>query len=282
MDSKEIEKRRITFDDYSRRDDNGTEYWSARDIMKPLGYSRWENFNEAIKRAIVSCETSKTPVECHFREVTKMVQSGVAKKPVADYMLTRFACYLIAQNGDPRKDEIALAQAYFAVQTRKQEEIERRVAEIQRLQSRKALAESEKQLAGIAFERGVDSKGFARIKSRGDKALFGGNDTRAMKRRLGVSEKSPLADHLSNVAISAKNLAASMTSYNVEQHDLNGTTAIENEHVGNNTSVRATLLERRITPEDLPAEEDTKRVERRIKTEERRLMKNAEGFKSEE
>lgn len=282
MDSKEIEKRRITFDDYSRRDDNGTEYWSARDIMKPLGYSRWENFNEAIKRAIVSCETSKTPVECHFREVTKMVQSGVAKKPVADYMLTRFACYLIAQNGDPRKDEIALAQAYFAVQTRKQEEIERRVAEIQRLQSRKALAESEKQLAGIAFERGVDSKGFARIKSRGDKALFGGNDTRAMKRKLGVSEKSPLADHLSNVAISAKNLAASMTSYNVEQHDLNGTTAIENEHVDNNTSVRATLLKRRITPEDLPAEEDTKRVERRIKTEERRLMKNAEGFKSEE
>lgn len=250
MDSREIEKRRIAFDDYSRRDDNGTEYWSARDIMKPLGYSRWENFNEAIKRAIISCETSKTPVECHFREVTKMVQSGVAKKPIVDFVLTRFACYLIAQNGDPRKDEIALAQAYFAVQTRKQEEIERRVAEIQRLQSRKALAESEKQLAGIAFERGVDSKGFARIKSRGDRALFGGNDTRAMKRRLGVSEKSPLADHLSNVAISAKNLAASMTSYNVEQHDLNGTTAIENEHVGNNMSVRTTLLERRITPED--------------------------------
>ncbi len=119
MDSKEIEKRRIAFDDYSRRDDNGTEYWSARDIMKPLGYSRWENFNEAIKRAIISCETSKTPVECHFREVTKMVQSGVAKKPIVDFMLTRFACYLIAQNGDPRKDEIALAQAYFAVQTRK-------------------------------------------------------------------------------------------------------------------------------------------------------------------
>ena len=250
--------------------------------MKPLGYSRWENFNEAIKRAIISCETSKTPVECHFREVTKMVQSGVAKKPIVDFMLTRFACYLIAQNGDPRKDEIALAQAYFAVQTRKQEEIERRVAEIQRLQSRKALAESEKQLAGIAFERGVDSKGFARIKSRGDRALFGGNDTRAMKRRLGVSEKSPLADHLSNVAISAKNLAASMTSYNVEQHDLNGTTAIENEHVGNNMSVRTTLLERQITPEDLPAEEDTKKVERRIKTEEKQLMKNTEGFKSEE
>lgn len=142
MDSKEIEKRRIAFDDYSRRDDNGTEYWSARDIMKPLGYSRWENFNEAIKRAIISCETSKTPVECHFREVTKMVQSGVAKKPIVDFMLTRFACYLIAQNGGPRKDEIALAQAYFAVQTRKQEEIERRVAEIQRLQSRKALAVS--------------------------------------------------------------------------------------------------------------------------------------------
>lgn len=119
MDSKEIEKRRIAFDDYSRRDDNGTEYWSARDIMKPLGYSRWENFNEAIKRAIISCETSKTPVECHFREVTKMVQSGVAKKPIVDFMLTRFACYLIAQNGDPRKDEIALAQAYTACERKR-------------------------------------------------------------------------------------------------------------------------------------------------------------------
>lgn len=281
MDSKEIEKRRLIFDDYSHKDENDIEYWLARDIMRPLGYSRWENFHEAIKRAIVSCETAKTPVENHFREVTKMVKSGVASKPVNDFMLTRFACYLVAQNGDPRKDEIALAQAYFAIQTRKQEAIEQRVAEIQRIQSRKALAEAEKQLAGIAFERGVDSRGFARIKSRGDKALFGGHDTRAMKKRLNVPEKSALADHLSSVAISAKNLAASMTTYNVERHDLSGTTAIENEHVGNNVSVRSTLLERGIKPENLPAEEDTKRVERRMKSDERKMMRNPEGFKGE-
>lgn len=279
MDSKEIEKRRLIFDDYSHKDENDIEYWLARDIMRPLGYSRWENFHEAIKRAMVSCETAKTPVENHFREVTKMVKSGVASKPVNDFMLTRFACYLVAQNGDPRKDEIALAQAYFAIQTRKQEAIEQRVAEIQRIQSRKALAEAEKQLAGIAFERGVDSRGFARIKSRGDKALFGGHDTRAMKKRLNVPEKSALADHLSSVAISAKNLAASMTTYNVERHDLSGTTAIENEHVGNNVSVRSTLLERGIKPENLPAEEDTKKVERRMKSDERKMMRNPEGFK---
>lgn len=281
MDSKEIEKRRLIFDDYSHKDENDIEYWLARDIMRPLGYSRWENFHEAIKRAMVSCETAKTPVENHFREVTKMVKSGVASKPVNDFMLTRFACYLVAQNGDPRKDEIALAQAYFAIQTRKQEAIEQRVAEIQRIQSRKALAEAEKQLAGIAFERGVDSRGFARIKSRGDKALFGGHDTRAMKKRLNVPEKSALADHLSSVAISAKNLAASMTTYNVERHDLSGTTAIENEHVGNNVSVRSTLLERGIKPENLPAEEDTKKVERRMKSDERKMMRNPEGFKGE-
>lgn len=281
MDSKEIEKRRLIFDDYSHKDEDDIEYWLARDIMRPLGYSRWENFHEAIKRAMVSCETAKTPVENHFREVTKMVKSGVASKPVNDFMLTRFACYLVAQNGDPRKDEIALAQAYFAIQTRKQEAIEQRVAEIQRIQSRKALAEAEKQLAGIAFERGVDSRGFARIKSRGDKALFGGHDTRAMKKRLNVPEKSALADHLSSVAISAKNLAASMTTYNVERHDLSGTTAIENEHVGNNVSVRSTLLERGIKPENLPAEEDTKKVERRMKSDERKMMRNPEGFKGE-
>ena len=167
MDSREIEKRRLIFDDYSQKDEDGVEYWLARDIMKPLGYSRWENFYEAIKRAMISCETAKTPVECHFREVTKMVKSGVASKPVNDFELTRFACYLIAQNGDPRKDEIALAQAYFAIQTRKQEAIERRVAEIQRIQSRKALAEAEKQAetttaTGIRTADGRSSDGIRR------------------------------------------------------------------------------------------------------------------------
>ena len=249
MDRSEIKKRSLVFDEYVHTE-NGIEFWYARDIMKPLGYARWENFEVAIKRAQASCEASNNQVISHFREVTKMVKAGVADKRVKDLKLTRYACYLIAQNGDVRKEEIALAQAYFAVQTRKQEIIEQRVAELQRLHSRKALSESEKQLAGIAFERGVDGKGFAQIKSRGDKALFGGHDTRDMKKRLGVPDEKPLADVLPNVTIAAKNLATSMTAYNTEQKDLHGAGEIGNEHVDNNRSVRGTLVDRGICPEN--------------------------------
>lgn len=131
MESNEVQKRKLAFDECSREDEDGVEYWLARDIMRPLGYSRWENFETAVKRAMASCEASKTPVESHFRETTKMVELGSgSSREVRDYKLTRYACYLIAQNGDPRKEEIALAQAYFAVQTRRQEVIEQRMAEI--------------------------------------------------------------------------------------------------------------------------------------------------------
>lgn len=277
MDKDEIRRRSLAFDDYAH-DDGGVEFWYARDIMRPLGYARWENFEAAIKRAMVSCESAETPVESHFREVTKIVEAGVASKEVKDYKLTRYACYLIAQNGDVRKEEIALAQAYFAVQTRKQEVIEQRVVELQRLQSRHALSESEKQLAGVAFERGVDSKGFAKIKSQGDKALFGGRGTRAMKRKLGVPDGKPLADVLPNVTLAAKNLATSMTAYNTEAKDLIGVDEIQSEHVGNNQSVRKTLVDRGIRPEDLPPEEDTRKIERRVKADEKKLIKKPKGF----
>lgn len=176
MDSSDIEKWRVKLDSYANVED-GVEYWLARDLMEPMGYTRWENFAEVVKRAKVSCETNKTPVDSHFRDTTKMVTAGVAARAVKDYKLTRYACYLIAQNGDSNKPEIALAQAYFAVQTRRQELIEQRFAEIQRLQARHSLSDSEKQLSGIAFKRGVDSKGFAIIKSKGDEALFGGRST---------------------------------------------------------------------------------------------------------
>lgn len=279
MEKKDIEKRKLVFDQYSNTDENGVEYWLARDIMKPLGYTQWRNFETTIKRAMVSCETAKTPVQNHFAEVSKMVSLGSGStRKLKDYKLTRYACYLIAQNGDPRKDEIALAQAYFAIKTRTQELIEQRVAEIQRLQSRKALSETEKQLASVVFERGVDSRGFARIKSQGDRALFGGHDTKAMKKRLGVSDRKPLADVLPDVTLAAKNLAGAMTAHNVAERDLHGVTNIQNEHVGNNVSVRSTLVERGIYPESLPAEEDTKKVERRLKADERSLPKSEKGF----
>lgn len=280
MDCNAIKKRSTLFDEFAHEED-GVEFWCARDLMEPLGYARWENFDEAVKRAMVSCENNETPVDSHFREVTKMVKSGVASVPRKDYKLTRYACYLIAMNGDTRKPEIAIAQAYFAVQTRKQELIEQKVAEIQRVQSRRALADSEKALSAVVYEHGISDRGFGIMRSRGDEALFGGYTTAQMKGRLGLAQSRPLTDKLADVAINAKTLVNSMTSYNVDDRDLNGDTQIIGEHVGNSRSVRATLLERGITPEDLPPAEDTKKLERRLKSDERKLKKGSDGFASE-
>lgn len=243
-----------------------------------MGYTRWENFAEVVKRAKVSCETNKTPVDSHFRDTTKMVIAGVAARAVKDYKLTRYACYLIAQNGDSNKPEIALAQAYFAVQTRRQELIEQRFAEIQRLQARHSLSDSEKQLSGIAFKRGVDSKGFAIIKSKGDEALFGGRSTAEMKQQLGIPKSAALADRLADVLIKAKDLTNSMTAFNAEEHDLYGLDHIKQEHVENNASVRGSLIDRGIVPENLPPAEDTKKLERRVKADEKKLKEGTDGF----
>ncbi len=250
-----------------------TEYWRARDIQELLGYARWENFIEAIRRAVVSCETTGFAVEDHFRETTKLIEAGKgARRPVPDYLLTRYACYLIAQNGDPKKEEIAFAQSYFALQTRKQELIADRMALISRMEARERLKESEKRLSQNIYERGVDDAGFARIRSKGDQALFGGIATADMKRRLGIiSEGRPLADFLPTLTIAAKNLANEMTNYNVEEKDLQGEPAITSEHVQNNTSVRAMLGQRGIRPERLPPEEDIKKLERRVKSDEKKL-----------
>lgn len=277
MDSRDIEKWRVKLDSYANVED-GVEYWLARDLMEPMGYTRWENFAEVVKRAKVSCETNKTPVDSHFRDTTKMVTAGVAARAVKDYKLTRYACYLIAQNGDSNKPEIALAQAYFAVQTRRQELIEQRFAEIQRLQARHSLSDSEKQLSGIAFKRGVDSKGFAIIKSKGDEALFGGRSTAEMKQQLGIPKSAALADRLADVLIKAKDLTNSMTAFNAEEHDLYGLDKIKQEHVENNTSVRGSLIDRGIVPENLPPAEDTKKLERHVKADEKKLKEGTDGF----
>jgi DNA-damage-inducible protein D len=233
---------------------------------------RWENFETALKRAVASCETTGIAGSDHFREVTKMIAIGKnANRPVTDYMLTRYACYLIAQNGDPHKPEIAFAQGYFAVQTRKQELIEERVAYIERVETRGRLRESEKRLSQNIFERGVDDAGFGRIRSKGDKALFGGIDTAGMKKRLDVRGNRPLADFLPTLTVAAKNLAAEMTNHNVEASDLYGEPSITSEHIQNNTSVRDMLGKRGIKPENLPPSEDIKKLERRVKSEEKKL-----------
>ena len=244
--------------------------------MPLLGYERWENFDKTIARAIESCETSGINVPDHFREVTKLITAGKgAQRPIKNYMLTRYACYLIAQNGDPKKEEIAFAQSYFAVQTRKQELIEERIALVERTEARGRLRESEKRLSQNIYERGVDDAGFGRIRSKGDQALFGGYTTLEMKSRLGVKEKRPLADFLPTLTIAAKNLATEMTNYNVEEKDLQGEGAITGEHVQNNLSVREMLGQRGIKPEDLPPSEDIKKLERRVKSQEKKMAAQA-------
>ena len=277
MDKKRIEQAKQQFDLVLHKDDESDgEFWYARELMVLLGYERWENFDKAIQRAMDSCEVSGIAVENHFREVTKMVPLGSgSKRSVKDYMLTRYACYLIAQNGDPRKEEIAFAQGYFAVQTRKQELIEERIALIERTEARERLRESEKRLSQNIYERGVDDAGFGRIRSKGDQALFGGYTTQQMKNRLGVKETRPLADFLPTLTIAAKNLATEMTNYNVEQKDLQGEKAITSEHVQNNRSVREMLGERGIKPENLPPAEDIKKLERRVKSHDKKIVKQS-------
>lgn len=275
MEKNKIAALKRSFDEIAHThvdNSDSVEYWFARELQQLLGYSRWEDFEKAVQRGITACENTGVPIENHFREVPKMVRLGSgSQREVRDYMLTRYACYLIAQNGDPRKDEIAFAQSYFAIQTRKQELIEDRIRLIERMEARDKLKESEKRLSQNIYERGVDEKGFGRIRSKGDMALFGGRTTQDMKDRYGITS-GPLADRLPTLTIAAKNLATEMTNYNVEEKDLQGESPITQEHIQNNRSVRQMLGERGIRPEELPPAEDIKKLERRVKSAEKKLI----------
>lgn len=275
MEKNKIATLKRSFDEIAHThvdNSDSVEYWFARELQQLLGYSRWEDFEKAVQRGITACENTGVPIENHFREVPKMVRLGSgSQREVRDYMLTRYACYLIAQNGDPRKDEIAFAQSYFAIQTRKQELIEDRIRLIERMEARDKLKESEKRLSQNIYERGVDEKGFGRIRSKGDMALFGGRTTQDMKDRYGITS-GPLADRLPTLTIAAKNLATEMTNYNVEEKDLQGESPITQEHIQNNRSVRQMLGERGIRPEELPPAEDIKKLERRVKSAEKKLI----------
>lgn len=259
--------------------ESGTEFWLARDLQTVLGYQRWENFARVVDKAKTSCVTAGYTEQDHFLDVTKKVAIGLgAEREIEDIALTRYACYLIAQNGDPTKDPIAFAQTYFAVQTRKQELIEKRLAETERLTARKKLTVSEKQLSGIIYERLGSEQSFALIRSKGDQALFGGVSTQQMKDRLGVPQGRALADFLPTITIKAKDFANEITNFNIKRDDLRSEAAISTEHIKNNSDVRGVLIGRGIVPERLPPDEDLKKIERRHSSEAKKLVKKAESL----
>jgi DNA-damage-inducible protein D len=272
MKSEEIQQLFVQFEAVAS-DLEGVECWSARELQFLLGYSKWENFEKVIQKAKDACRNAGEIVENHFPDVRKMVEIGSeAERAISDIALTRYACYLIAQNGDSRKEQIAFAQNYFAVQTRRAETVEQRLLEYERIKAREKLSQTEKQLSGILYERGVDSQGFAIIRSKGDQALFR-LSTQMLKKKMGMPINRPVADFLPTISIKAKDLAAEMTGLNVQNKDLKGQIKIEKEHIDNNIAVRDMLTKRGIVPENLPPAEDVKKLQRKMNSDEKNLLK---------
>ncbi len=271
-----------TFEAHAQQAEGGVEYWLARDLQHLLGYDEWRNFTTAISKAKTACEVSGHRASDHFVGVNKMVDLGSgSQRQIEDIMLTRYACYLIAQNGDSRKQEIAFAQTYFAIQTRRAELIEQRLLEAERVLARRKLSATEKELSAVIYEQTGGNEDFALIRSKGDQALFG-KTTLAMKAQWKVPDNRPLADFAPTIILKAKDFATEITIFNARQHGMQSESAISSEHITNNQAVRNTLLERGIRPETLPAAEDVKRVEHRLASEEKKSLKNPDALPPEE
>jgi len=252
--------------------ESNEEVWLGREFQAVLTYARWENFNKIIEKAKTACTNSGHHTQDHFRDVTKMVGVGSgANREIRDVMLTRYGCYLVAQNGDPSKKPVAFAQTYFAMQTRTLELIQQRIEDSERIKARKKLTISEKELSETIDQRVGDLRSFARIRSHGDEALFGGHTTRDMKKQLGTPPKRPLADFLPTITIKAKDFANEITNFNVKKEDLGTEGEITFEHVKNNKGVRKLLLDRNIIPESLPPDKDVKKVERQLEGEKKQI-----------